>query len=288
MNEKLTNYVDGVFAPYDEIKSVAELKDDLLSDLHERYRELVAEGKDEETAFVMTIESIGDIEQTVQEVANLSHSLEHRVLANLSTSNLPKSDFAGVVAHKTKFSASALRGSNFSGADLTGSSFYSSDVRDTTFDGANLTDCNLTTSDLSNCSFQRSIMLRTDFSSSALAGSKFSDVKFVDSKMNMTDLRKTIFKNCIFNAVTFKYSDIRGVNFDGQTFIHVVFDKSALNDVSFCGATLKNVSFVPMYSITNKYYRAIKTIDFEGAIIDKITYASLKGIGANLANVTVI
>ncbi|MBV5343188.1 pentapeptide repeat-containing protein, partial [bacterium] len=59
MNEKLTNYVDGVFAPYDEIKSVAELKDDLLTDLQERFSELLAEGKDEETAFVMTIESIG-------------------------------------------------------------------------------------------------------------------------------------------------------------------------------------------------------------------------------------
>src|SRR5262249_18199840 len=65
MNEKLTNYVNGVFAPYDEAKSVAELKADLLSDLQERFRELKAEGKDDETAFAMTIESIGDIEQTV-------------------------------------------------------------------------------------------------------------------------------------------------------------------------------------------------------------------------------
>ena len=71
MNEQLTNYVNGVFAPYEEAKSVAELKADLLSDLQERFRELKAEGKDEETAFAMTIESIGDIEQTVQEVANL-------------------------------------------------------------------------------------------------------------------------------------------------------------------------------------------------------------------------
>ena len=80
MNEKLTNYVNGVFAPYDEAKSVAELKADLLSDLQERFRELKAEGKDDETAFDMTIESIGDIEQTVQEVANLSRSLERQGL----------------------------------------------------------------------------------------------------------------------------------------------------------------------------------------------------------------
>ena len=71
MNEKLTDYVNGVFAPYEGVKSIAELQADLLSDLQERFRELKAEGKDDETALTMTIESIGDIEQTVQEIANL-------------------------------------------------------------------------------------------------------------------------------------------------------------------------------------------------------------------------
>ena len=63
MNDKLTNYLNGVFAPYDGVKSVAELKADLLSDLQERFRELKAEGKEDEAAFEMTIASIGDIEQ---------------------------------------------------------------------------------------------------------------------------------------------------------------------------------------------------------------------------------
>src|SRR5205085_11466579 len=121
MSEKLTDYLNGVFAPYDGVKSVAELKADLLSDLQERFRELKAEGKDDETAFQMTIDSIGDIEQTVQEVANLSRSLERQLLTNFSGSNLPQSDFAGVSAHKGKFEGSMLHGSDFSGADLTGS-----------------------------------------------------------------------------------------------------------------------------------------------------------------------
>src|SRR5258708_15725801 len=95
MDEQLTNYVNGVFAPDEGVKSATELKADLLSDLQERFRELKAEGKDEETALTMTIESIGDIEQTVQEVANLSHALERQVAINLSGSNLPNSDFAG-------------------------------------------------------------------------------------------------------------------------------------------------------------------------------------------------
>ena len=37
MNEKINQYLNGVFAPYDGVKSVTELKADLLSDLQERF-----------------------------------------------------------------------------------------------------------------------------------------------------------------------------------------------------------------------------------------------------------
>ncbi|OGS33474.1 MAG: hypothetical protein A2293_09900 [Elusimicrobia bacterium RIFOXYB2_FULL_49_7] len=291
MNEKLTDYLNGVFAAYDGVKSVTELKADLLSDLQERFRELKAAGKDDETAFKMSIDSIGDIEQTVQEVANLSRSLERQVLTNFSGSNLTKSDFAGVTAHKGKFDASALRGADFSGADLTGSSFKASNVREANFDGANLTDCNFSVTELADASFIKSIPIRTNFSTSGLAGAKFIGVKLTDVKLTMTDLRKTIFEDCIFDGVDFKYCDMRGLCLDGQTFIGVRFDNTALNEVSFKGATLKNVSFLSAWtwhSWSKKYYRAIKTICFEGAMMDKLTYAALKGMEADLSKVTTI
>ena len=288
MNEKLTNYLNGVFAPYDGVKSVAELKADLLSDLQERFRELTAAGQDDETAFAMTVDSIGDIEQTVQDVANLSRSLERQVITNFSASNLPKSDFAGVTAHQGKFEASALRGSDFAGADLTGSSFKASDVREANFDGANLTDCNFTTLDLTDASFKKTILIRTEFSQSDLTRAKFIDAKLIDVKLIQTDLRKTIFENCIFNGVDFKQCDLRGMCLDGLTFIGVKFGDAALSEITFKGATLKNVSFVPSFALTNKYYRAIKAICFDGAMMDKLTYATLKGLEVDLSKVTVI
>lgn len=291
MNEKLDQYLNGVFAPYDGVKSVAELKADLLSDLQERFLELKAEGKDDETAFEMTIDSIGDIEQTVQEVANLSRSLERQVLTNFSASNLTKSDFAGVTAHKGKFEASALRGSDFAGADLTGSSFKSSDVREANFDSTNLTDCTLYVSDLTDASFNKSILVRTEFNTSELTRAKFTNVKLIDVKLNMIDLRETIFENCIFNGVDFKYCDLRGMCLDGLTFIGVKFDKTSLNEAKFKGATLRNVSFLAPFTWSTwskKYYRAIKTISFDGATMDKLTYAALKGMEADLSKVTVI
>src|SRR5215469_15171703 len=286
MNDKLTNYVNGVFAPYDGVKSAAELKADLLSDLQERFSELKAEGKDDETAFDMTIESIGDIEQTVQEVANLSRTLERQVLINFNGSNLPKSDFAGVIAHQGNFKGSALRGSDFSGADLTGSSFYGSDVREANFDRANLTDCNFSAIDLVGASFRESILVRTNFNTSGLDGAKFIGVKLTDVKFTTSDLRKTTFERCTFLGVNFHYSDLSGQRLDGQTFLGVQFDLPALKDVSFQGATLKNVSFRPVGLWSLK--RAIQSIHFDGAMMDKLTYAALKGIGADVSKVTVL
>ena len=291
MNEKLNQYLNGVFAPYDGVKSVAELKADLLSDLQERFRELKAEGKDDETAFQMTIDSIGDIEQTVQEVANLSRSLERQVLTNFSASNLAKSDFAGVTARKGKFEASMLHGSDFSGADLTGSSFKASDVREANFDGANLTDCILSVSDFTGTSFYKTILVRTEFNTSELTGAKFSDVKLVDVKLTTTDLRKTVFENCTFDGVDFKYCDLRGQCLDGLAFIGVKFNGAALNEATFKGATLRNVSFLAAVTWTSwskKQYRALKTISFDGAMMDKLTYATLKGLEVDLSKVTVI
>lgn len=286
MNDKLNNYVNGVFAPYEGVKSAAELKADLLSDLQERFSELKAEGKDDETAFNMTIESIGDIEQTVLEVANLSRSLERQVAINLSGSNLVESDFAGVVAQKGKFHASALRGSDFAGADLSGSSFRSSDVRDVKFDRANLTDCNFYACDLGGASFRASILVRTNFNAVGLDGAVFSDVTFTDVKFTTVDLRKNTFERCTFIGVDFHYCDLSGLRLGGQTFIGVKFDLPGLKDVSFQGATLKNVSFRPTGIWSLK--RAIQSLHFDGTDMDKLTYASLKGLGVDVSNVTIL
>ena len=95
-------------------------------------------------------------------------------------------------------------------------------------------------------------------------------------------------KRCIFNGVDFKYSDLRGVCLDGQTFIGVKFDKTGLSETSFKGAILKNVSFLAASALSKKYYRGIKTIRFDGAMMDKLTYAALKGTGADLSKVTII
>ena len=220
-------------------------------------------------------------EQMVWEVDNPSRSPEGELLMNFSDSNLPKSDFAGVTAHKGKFQGSALRASCFASADLTGSSFAGSDVSEADFDGANLTDCNLSGVDLRDARFNESILVRTNFSASGLDGAKFKGVALTDVKLTATDLRKVIFEDCTFNGVDFRHSDLRGLCLDGQTFIGVKFEETTLNEVTFKGATLKNVSF------RSAHMSKKKPMCFDGARIDKLTCAVLKGMGADLSRVTI-
>lgn len=288
MNDKIKIYLDGLFSPYSSISSIAELKDDLLADLQEKYATLKAEGKDDSTAFELTVDSIGDIEETMREMANLSQTLKRQTHIQFKGTALQQCDFAGVTAHRSHFDASALSGSDFSGADLTGSTFAASDLKNTCFDRTNLTDCSLTSSSLENSSFRRTILVRTNFSTSGLAGSVFADTRLMDVRLDAMDLRKVTFSNCIFEGVDFKCTDLRDISFSGMTFVHVKFDKTALDGVQFCGAVLRDVSFVP-YMFSKKFYKSLSTVSFDGASMDKLTYAALKSMGtANLSSVNVL
>jgi uncharacterized protein YjbI with pentapeptide repeats len=136
-------------------------------------------------------------------------------------------------------------------------------------------------------SFRESILVRTNFSASGLDGAQFIGVKLNDVKFTATDLRKTAFERCTFLGVDFSCSDLRELRFDGQTFLGVRFDQATLKDVSFQGATLKQVSF-RFASLWSSGKRAIQSIHFDGAMMDKLTYAALKGMGADVSKVTVL
>ncbi|WP_118976385.1 pentapeptide repeat-containing protein [Taibaiella koreensis] len=281
------------------INQLAEIFDVDLNYFSENFRSAASE-----TSSKGIDNSYDDTEQAEQEATRPPG--EREMLINFSGSSLSESDFVGVTARKRKFNGSALQGSDFAGADLTGSSFIGSDIRganfggtnltsssfmgsdirDANFDGTNLTDCTLSANDLTEACFNKTILLRTVFSTSGLTGARFVDTELIDVKLTKTDLTKTVFENCTFKGVDFKYSDMRGVCLDGQAFIGVKFDKTALNEATFNGSTLRNVSFRPTFALTNKYYRAIKTICFDGAMMDKLTYAELKGMGAELSKVT--
>lgn len=290
MNEKINSYVKNLFTPYEKHKSVAELKHDLLIDLNEKFNDLIINGEDERVAYTKTINSIGDIEEMLKEMICIEEGnvgTHQQILVDFNAQDLTSSDFAGVKLHGGKFGASAIVNADFSNADLTGSSFKSSDIKSANFNGANLTDCVFFTSDLSGANFNGTIFIRTIFDKSGIDNVKFTNCEFTDIKFLMADMRKVEFEGSSISGGEFKFCDLTGRNFDGMYISNALFGNSALKNTSFKNATLKNVSFSPPFALSKKYYNAIKTIDFTGASIDKLTYNALKGLGANLNGVTI-
>lgn len=238
MNEKLKQYLDGIFSPYEELQPVKELKEELFNDLQEKLKDLKDAGYDDVAAFNLTIDSIGEVSEIIESINAKTRELQQIVGMDFSKSNLKNSDLKAVIANNGKFNYSNLVNTDFSHADLKNSSFKCSDLGNTSFDEANLTGAKIVKSSLKGASFKNSILDHTDFS----------------------------------------YSDLSGVCFDNQRFMGTIFDYSGLRGTSFRNAVFKNVSFKT----------DVKKAIFEGATMDKLTYAILKGYKANLDNVTVI
>lgn len=239
MNEKLIKYVNGVFASYEDLHAVRELKEELLNDLQQKFSDYKDQGHDDETAYHMTIDSIGDISETIESIAAKAREQLLMERKDFSAIDLQDADLKGVMVHDGQFNSSALKGADFSGSDLTNSSFKSSDLRDVIFDGADLT------------------------------GAKFI----------MSDLRNASFVSCALNKTEFELSDLSGACFDNQVLIGTIFNKSSLTGTSFKNAVFRNVYFKNT---------DVKKAIFDGATMDKLTYAVLKGHKADLNNVTVI
>jgi BTB/POZ domain-containing protein KCTD9 len=259
MNERLAKYLDEVFSPYEDIAATKELKEELLSNLQEKFDDLKSQDHDDETAYRITVESIGDISEIVESISVKNQELKETAQKDLSAINLRDSDLTGIRVHEGQFNASDLRDSDFSGSDLTGSSFNASDLRQTKFTNANLTSARFTACDLRKAVFDGANLTR--------------------ARIFMADLTKASFKNTVMDAVDMGYADLSGAILDDLTIIGASFNGSALKETSFRNVIFKDVSFKDAY---------VKKAVFDGATMDKITYAILKGSKANLTNVKVI
>lgn len=261
MNEKVKKYIEILFSPYEDVYAVKELKEELHVDLQEKFTDLKNQGHDDETAYQMTINSIGDIKEIIESFSvhakegkqpdsdfirgmkeileGIAKEFKKIVSKDLSLTSLQNSDFKGATLRERKFNYSVLSGADFSGADLTNSAFKGSDLGGAIFDGANLTRAKLKMAHLSETSFKECILDYTDFSYSSLSGVCLDNLTFNGTIFNCTGLSGTSFKNAVFKKISIKYSD---------------FSKAIL----------------------------------DGAIMDKVTYAVLKGQNADLTNITVL
>ncbi len=68
MNRKIKNYVDGLFSDIPRSKKASELKEELLSNMNERYGDYVLEGKSENQAYSLVVANLGDVDELLHEV----------------------------------------------------------------------------------------------------------------------------------------------------------------------------------------------------------------------------
>lgn len=68
MNSKIKNYVEGLFSDIPGSKKANELKEELLSNMSERFDDYILEGKTENQAYSLVISSLGDIDEMLAEV----------------------------------------------------------------------------------------------------------------------------------------------------------------------------------------------------------------------------
>ena len=68
MNSKIKNYVEVLFSDIPRSKKANELKEELLSNMSERFDDCIQEGKTENQAYSLVISSLGDIDEMLAEV----------------------------------------------------------------------------------------------------------------------------------------------------------------------------------------------------------------------------
>lgn len=75
MKEKLRSYIDDLFANAPSTVRAVELKEELYQNLTDKYNDLIAEGKSEESAFNIAVASIGDVDSLIANLAGEKQSV---------------------------------------------------------------------------------------------------------------------------------------------------------------------------------------------------------------------
>ena len=265
MKTNLKQFLDDAFKPYGNFPARADVEQELLANLEEKYDDYTADGKSDAEAYRLTTESFGDVTEIMEQVAHNApkNPNERRTKivddsSRFRATSLVEADLAGTELSGSDFSMSALMGVNFANSDMQKATFKAASLKSASFIGTNLTDA--------------------VFSATDLQEADFTDANLSGAKLTKCALKGANFKGAVLDDTLFKQSDLSEMSFDNMMLKGTVFQSSSLKKATFKGAVLHTVSF---------HHTVVKHTNFDGATMDKITYALLKGAKAHLDNVTV-
>lgn len=76
MNSKIENYVEGLFFDIPRSKKAIELKEELLSNMSERFEDYIQNGKTENQDYSLVISNLGDIDEMLADVIPNEHFMK--------------------------------------------------------------------------------------------------------------------------------------------------------------------------------------------------------------------
>ncbi len=68
MNSKIKNYIEVLFSDIPKTKKAIELKEEMLSNLSERFDDYIREGKSETQAYSLAVSGMGDVDELLDSV----------------------------------------------------------------------------------------------------------------------------------------------------------------------------------------------------------------------------
>lgn len=214
MDANLSRFLDGLFARYEETAEVKVLKEELLLDLEERYADLQRQGYDEESAYNLTVGSIGDISEIMETISAQPTTLLHLPRKDFNGAHLRDADMSASAMQQSRFNAVNLRDADFGGSDLSGSSFWMCGLRDACFAGANLSGVTFVWCELRDATFTSAILDQTHFVGCEMRDTSFDYLTLNDTVFNHTSLRDATFRQAVLRHVTFK-TKVQSILFDG-------------------------------------------------------------------------
>ncbi len=278
MENKLKNFLNDVFEPYGNFPARKDVEQELLANLTEKYRDLKSQGKSDDEAYQLTVDSFGDVSEIMEHVNHDPQPHNEEEKQNLRQTIVDT--FKGLVnpISDSRFVATSLMDVDLTDTKLSGSDFSMSAIMDSRFDNAELRDTKFKATALKGASFEGADLTGSHFDTSDVQDVSFKAAILTNAKFRRCALKGAIFTKAVLDNTEFKQSDLGEVVLEDLTLNGTIFDGSSFKKTTFKNSTLINVSF---------HHSEVKHAIFDGATMDKVTYAILKGMKANLDNVTV-
>jgi BTB/POZ domain-containing protein KCTD9 len=220
MEKKFQAFLDNAFAPYGNFPARADVTQELLANLQEKYADLKKQGKSDDEAYQATIDSFGHVAEMMKHIPH--DEAKHQAGPDFRKA-FAKFVRGAKASLTSKFKFTSLVQADLSGTDLSLADFSGSDLTEASFEGSNLTEAKFRMAALVGATFAGATLTGTDFSRSDLTGVSFDDQILEDVKFDSVSLTETSFRNATLRHVSFHYTDVGHAIFDGPKMDKVTY-----------------------------------------------------------------